>query len=63
MPKKAVEYYRKAIHLREETNNFNDAIRIYFNLGFELIVLKEYKEAKEHRFASADYRVMIVDGV
>ena len=23
----------------------------------------KYKEAKEHRFASADYRVMIVDGV
>jgi signal transduction histidine kinase len=46
MSKKSVEYYKKAIALREQIKYYDDAIRIYYNLGFELVALKEFNEAK-----------------
>ena len=46
MSQKAVEYYKQGILLRDEIKYYDDAIRIYFNTGFELVALKKFDEAK-----------------
>ena len=49
MEPKAIDYYKKAVSLREELNYYDeDAIRIYFNLGFDLVSLKNFDEAKKY---------------
>ncbi len=51
---KAVEYYKKAVALRDQINYFDDVIRIYFNLGFDLVAIKQYDEA-EYYFSTAKH--------
>ncbi len=45
MSEKAVEYYKRAISIRE-INYYDNAINIYLNCGFELVALKQLDEAK-----------------
>lgn len=48
LPAKAVEYYNKAIALREELKSTEDLGRIYFNTGFELVALKNFDAAADY---------------
>ena len=48
MSGKAVEYYKKAISLGEEIIGQRDAVRMNFNLGFELVALKDFNEANKY---------------
>ncbi|HEX8461184.1 MAG TPA: ATP-binding protein, partial [Segetibacter sp.] len=45
MSDRAVEYYKRSVELRDELLYYDGAIRIYFNLAFELVVQREFEEA------------------
>ena len=48
MAEKAIEYYKISTGLRENLQFYSDAVRIYFNLGFELVAVRQLEEARHY---------------
>ena len=67
MPKRAVDYYQKALQLRDEINYHEGEIRITFNVGFESVGLQDYSTARQYfekakRLSEQDGNIYVKQG-